>query len=173
MAILHSGEIEKYYRVICIYPLDIGAAVEDTGFMKMFDVQPWLDIERTPSGRLDTWAGLLGLVRGVVRKAAEEASHCRRVKSLVEGLVLKSGVAMKHLHDLTSMVPNIGSAIEKADANAQAAVKVVADDASTNRVIPAFVRPESRPQPLARLRGLDFTLAPRLLPIPAARSCRN
>lgn len=50
-----------------------------------------------------------------------------------------------------------------------AAVSFVLADLSTARPIPAASRTEF--QPPRPVRGLEITLAPRLLPIPAARSC--
>lgn len=66
--------------------------------------------------------------------------------------------------------------IDTPEARAQrdlpASAEAVAADSLTHRAIPTAAHSEFQSPRLVRLRGLDFTLSPRLLPIPTARSCR-
>lgn len=51
-------------------------------------------------------------------------------------------------------------------------VEAVELDRAAPRLVPAPFLTEFQPLPRQRLRGLEVTLAPKLLPVPFARSCR-
>lgn len=124
-----------------------------------------MEVKRFDLDDLVIWPALADLQ--AAQDAAKYVARCRR-----DGISPFSRLALNRWGD--ELRPDIvASAVARLEKTENASADAVADDLATTRQIPVSARPEIQPPRLLRMRGLEITLSPRLLPIPAACSCRH